>query len=56
MTKSQNMRRRMMETLDVSHLGTLLQCFTVFVHKRPVKLTTKKMKDTKNLSAQNELA
>src|SRR5205085_10221102 len=47
--RGQDVRRRMPEPFDVRHLGSLFQCFAVVVHERPVKLTTKKAKDTKNL-------
>jgi hypothetical protein len=33
MTKGQEMRRRMTETLDISHLGTLFRSFAILVHR-----------------------
>jgi hypothetical protein len=39
----------MTQPLDVRHLRAHLRSFAFLVHQRPVKLTTKDSKDTKNL-------
>src|SRR5207237_10059286 len=49
----EDVRRGMAQTFDVRHLHALVWCFAVFVHKRPVKLTKKGRKDTKNLLHRN---
>ena len=51
MTKCQHVRRRMTEPLQVRHLCALLRSFPIFIHEKPLKLTTKVAKDTKNLLA-----
>src|SRR5207302_4849058 len=51
--RRQDVRRGMAYTFDVRHLHALVYCFTVFTHQRPVKLTTKGRKDTKNLWHRN---
>jgi hypothetical protein len=49
MTKCYYVRRGMTEPLDVTHRGTHLRSFAFLIHEKPVKLTTKTTKDTKNL-------
>jgi hypothetical protein len=39
------------EPFEVRYLRALIQSFAFFFHERPVKLTTKNTKDTKNLLA-----
>jgi hypothetical protein len=39
----------MPEPFDVRHLRAHLRSFAFLVHERPLKLTTKDSKDTKNL-------
>jgi hypothetical protein len=39
----------MTQTFQVRHLPALLQSFPFFIHEKPLKLTTKDTKDTKNL-------
>src|SRR5882724_3058281 len=51
MTKCQYMRRRMTQTFDIRHLRAHLRSFAFLIHEKPVKLTTKLTKDTKNLLA-----
>ncbi|MGH7984486.1 MAG: hypothetical protein ACREFF_15280 [Candidatus Udaeobacter sp.] len=41
----------MTKTFQVRHLCALLQSLAFVVHEKPVKLTTKATKDTKNLRA-----
>ena len=45
------MRRRMPESFDIRHLLAHLSGFAFLIHEKPVKLTTKLTKDTKNLLA-----
>jgi hypothetical protein len=43
------MRRRMPEPFDSRHLLAHFRGFAFLIHEKPVKLTTKITKDTKNL-------
>ena len=43
------MRGGVTEPFEVRHLRALIQSFAFLIHERPVKLTTKRTKDTKNL-------
>ena len=47
----QDMRSGMTQTFDVGHRRALLWSFAFLVHEKPVKLTTKVTKDTKNLQS-----
>jgi len=45
------MRRGVTEPLDIGHLRAHIWSFAFVIHQRPVKLTTKDTKDTKNFLA-----
>src|ERR1700676_3363049 len=47
--RGQDVCGRMTQTFDVRHLRAHLWCFAFLSHEKPVKLTTKDTKDTKNL-------
>ncbi len=51
MTKREYTVRGVTEPLKVSHRRALFQSLAFFIHEKPVKLTTKDTKDTKNLLA-----
>jgi hypothetical protein len=51
MTKRKYTVRRMTEPLDIRHFRAHLWSFAFLIHEKPVKLTTKNTKDTKNLLA-----
>ncbi|HEY5992548.1 MAG TPA: hypothetical protein VIU10_08215, partial [Candidatus Udaeobacter sp.] len=50
-SRRKHVRRGVPEPFNIGHLRAHLRSFAFLIHERPVKLTTKDSKDTKNLLA-----